>query len=116
MNLSQTFDVVIAGGGNAALCAAIAAARAGRSVIVVEGAPEFYRGDNTRHTRNVRVAQDGSAPTMTGVYDPDEFYDDLTRVEQRQQELGIVGFELLKIVDLAHLVADDHAQIPQRME
>jgi tricarballylate dehydrogenase len=86
MDLSQTFDVVIAGGGNAALCAAITAARAGRSVIVVEGAPEFYRGGNTRHTRNVRVAQDGNAPTMTGVYDPDEFYDDLARVTGGQTD------------------------------
>jgi tricarballylate dehydrogenase len=86
MDLSQTFDVVIAGGGNAALCAAITAARAGRSVIVVEGAPEFYRGGNTRHTRNVRVAQDGSAPIMSGVYDPDEFYDDLQRVTGGQTD------------------------------
>jgi tricarballylate dehydrogenase len=86
MDLSQTFDVVIAGGGNAALCAAISAARAGRSVIVIEGAPEFYRGGNTRHTRNVRVAQDGSAPTMTGVYEPDEFYDDLQRVTGGQTD------------------------------
>jgi tricarballylate dehydrogenase len=86
MDLSQTYDVVIAGGGNAALCAAITAARAGRSVIVVEGAPEFYRGGNTRHTRNVRVAQDGGAPTMTGVYEPDEFYDDLQRVTGGQTD------------------------------
>jgi tricarballylate dehydrogenase len=86
MDLSQTYDVVIAGGGNAALCAAITAARAGRSVIVVEGAPEFYRGGNTRHTRNVRVAQDGSAPTMTGVYEPGEFYDDLQRVTGGQTD------------------------------
>jgi tricarballylate dehydrogenase len=86
MDLSQTYDVVIAGGGNAALCAAITAARAGRSVIVVEGAPEFYRGGNTRHNRNVRVAQDGSAPTMTGVYEPDEFYDDLQRVTGGQTD------------------------------
>src|ERR1044071_9602013 len=86
MDLSRSFDVVVAGGGNAALCAAISAARRGRSVIVVEGAPEFYRGGNTRHTRNVRVAQDGSAPTMSGVYEPDEFYDDLQRVTGGQTD------------------------------
>ena len=55
MDFSQPFDVVVAGGGNAALCAAITAARAGCRVIVLEGAPEFYRGGNTRHTRNLRL-------------------------------------------------------------
>ena len=50
--LARQYDVLVAGGGNAALCAAIAARRAGASVLVVEGAPKFYRGGNTRHTRN----------------------------------------------------------------
>jgi len=80
MDLSQTFDVVIAGGGNAAICAAITAARAGKSAIVLEAAPEFYRGGNSRHTRNLRVSQDGNVPVMTGAYDPQEFFDDLIRV------------------------------------
>src|SRR5690242_18015128 len=80
MNFSEPFDVVVAGGGNAALCAAITAARAGCRVIVLEGAPAFYRGGNTRHTRNLRCAHDGTAPTMTGPYEPGEFLDDLYRV------------------------------------
>src|SRR6185312_12610110 len=64
----------------AALCAAITAARAGCRVIVIEGAPEFYRGGNTRHTRNLRCSHDGTAPTMTGPYAESEFLDDLYRV------------------------------------
>jgi tricarballylate dehydrogenase len=80
MDFNDTFDVVVAGGGNAALCAAITAARAGCRVIVIEGAPAFYRGGNTRHTRNLRLAHDGSAPTMTGPYEQAEFLDDLYRV------------------------------------
>ena len=80
IDFSEAFDVVVAGGGNAALCAAITAARKGARVLVVEGAPEFYRGGNTRHTRNLRCAHDGSAPTMTGPYGEDEFLDDLMRV------------------------------------
>ena len=89
MNLNDNFDVVVAGGGNAALCAAITAARAGRKVIVLEGAPEFYRGGNTRHTRNLRCAHDGTAPTMTGPYDPAEFLDDLYRVTGGQTDKAL---------------------------
>ena len=80
MDFSDPFDVVVLGGGNAALCAAITAARAGCRTIVIEGAPEFYRGGNTRHTRNLRCAHDGTAPTMTGHYAREEFLDDLYRV------------------------------------
>ena len=85
-DFSEPFDVVVAGGGNAALCAAITAARAGCRVIVIEGAPEFYRGGNTRHTRNLRCAHDGSAPTMTGPYAQEEFLDDLYRVTGGQTD------------------------------
>ena len=80
LDFSEPYDVVVAGGGNAALCAAITAARSGARVLVLEAAPEFYRGGNTRHTRNLRCAHDGSAPTMTGRYDEEEFFDDLARV------------------------------------
>lgn len=86
MDLNDVFDVVVAGGGNAALCAAITAARAGRKVVVLEGAPKFYRGGNTRHTRNLRCAHDGTAPTMAGPYDPAEFIDDLYRVTGGQTD------------------------------
>jgi tricarballylate dehydrogenase len=68
------------GGGNAALCAAIAARRAGASVLVLEAAPKFYRGGNTRHTRNMRCAHDSATDTLTGPYTEDEFWDDLLRV------------------------------------
>lgn len=77
---SATYDVLVAGGGNAALCAAISARRAGVRVLVVEGAPRFYRGGNTRHTRNMRCAHDAATDTLSGPYFEDEFFDDLLRV------------------------------------
>jgi tricarballylate dehydrogenase len=40
----MTHDVVVAGTGNAALCAAFAAREAGASVLVLEKAPESQRG------------------------------------------------------------------------
>ena len=48
-------DVLVIGGGNAALCAAITAAETGARVLILEGAPEPYRGGNSRHTRNFRL-------------------------------------------------------------
>ena len=80
VDLSRKYDVLVIGGGNAALCAAISAARAGASVLVLEGAPKFYRGGNTRHTRNMRCAHDKATDILTGPYTEEEFWEDLLRV------------------------------------
>ena len=81
-DLSRKYDVLVAGGGNAALCAAIAARRAGSSVLVCEVASKFYRGGNTRHTRNIRCAHDAATETLSGPYPEDEFFKDLLAVTQ----------------------------------
>lgn len=99
-SLSQSFDVVVLGGGNAALTAAITAARAGRRVVVLEGAPKFYRGGNTRHTRNLRCSHDGTAPTMTGPYDAAEFLDDLYRVTGGQTETALAELTIARSREL----------------
>src|SRR5579864_9248459 len=80
VNLSRKYDVLVIGGGNAALCAAIGARRDGASVLVLEGAPKFYRGGNTRHTRNMRCAHDAATDILTGPYTEQEFWEDLLRV------------------------------------
>src|SRR5579863_2245879 len=80
VNLSRKYDVLVIGGGNAALCAAIGAARNGASVLVLEAAPKFYRGGNTRHTRNMRCAHDAATDILTGPYTEEEFWEDLLRV------------------------------------
>jgi tricarballylate dehydrogenase len=90
VDLAQKFDVLVIGGGNAALCAAISARRAGASVLVLEGAPKFYRGGNTRHTRNMRCAHDAATDILTGPYTEQEFWEDLLRVTggQTDEELA----------------------------
>src|SRR5215211_2340594 len=80
VDLTRTFDVLVVGGGNAALCAAISARRSGASVLLLEAAPKFYRGGNTRHTRNMRCAHDSATEILTGPYTEDEFFEDLLRV------------------------------------
>ncbi len=78
--LLNTHDVLVVGGGNAALCAAISARRTGATVLVLEAAPKFYRGGNTRHTRNMRCAHDTATDTLTGPYTETEFWEDLLRI------------------------------------
>jgi tricarballylate dehydrogenase len=67
-------DVIVAGGGNAALCAALVARESGVSVAVLECAPREYRGGNSRHTRNMRC--------VTDEYTEDEYFTDLMRVTE----------------------------------
>src|SRR5580698_10777047 len=80
IDLNKKVDVLVVGGGNAALCAAISARREGASVLVLEAASEFFRGGNTRHTRNMRCAHDAATDTLTGPYPEDEMFDDLLRI------------------------------------
>jgi len=77
---TKTYDVLVAGGGNAALCAAITARQAGASVLLVESAPKAFRGGNSRHTRNLRAMHDKPNAVLTDAYKEDEYWDDLLRV------------------------------------
>ncbi|MBL8806078.1 MAG: FAD-dependent tricarballylate dehydrogenase TcuA [Rhodospirillales bacterium] len=97
---AEQFDVVIAGGGNAALCAAIAARRAGASVVVLEGAPRFYRGGNTRHTRNMRCAHDTATATLTGPYTEDEFFDDILKVTEGKTDKPLARMMVARSKDM----------------
>ena len=74
------YDLLICGGGNAALCAAISAAERGLRVVVCEAAPQGFRGGNSRHTRNFRSAHDAPTEVLTDAYPVDEYFDDLMRV------------------------------------
>ena len=77
---SDSWDLVVVGGGNAALCAAITAAEAGARVVLLESAPKAYRGGNSRHTRNFRCMHRGPMSVLTDRYTEDEYFDDLLRV------------------------------------
>jgi tricarballylate dehydrogenase len=92
VDLTRRFDVLVVGGGNAALCAAISARRSGASVLVLEAAPKFYRGGNTRHTRNMRCAHDAATEILTGPYTEEEFWEDLLRVTGGQTDEELARF------------------------
>ncbi len=77
---ARTWDVLVLGGGNAALCAAISARAAGASVLVVESAPIHFRGGNSRHTRNMRTMHAGPLGPLAGAYPEEEYWQDLLKV------------------------------------
>ena len=76
----DNFDIVIVGGGNAALCAAITAAENGAKVLILEAAPKPYRGGNSRHTRNFRCLHREPLSVLTERYEEAEYFDDLIKV------------------------------------
>jgi tricarballylate dehydrogenase len=82
----KDYDVLVVGGGNAALCAAISARRAGASVLVVDAAPRPMRGGNSRHTRNMRAMHLAPTSVLTESYGEQEYWEDLLRVTGGQTD------------------------------
>ena len=97
-SLPQSTDVIVVGGGNAAFCAALAAAEQGVSVLVLERAPEDESGGNSRFTAGAfRCVYDGVedlrklmpdlsdeevAKSDFGTYTEEKFFDDMGRVTE----------------------------------
>jgi tricarballylate dehydrogenase len=73
-------DVLVIGGGNAALCAALTARDSGASVLLLEAAPRDWRGGNSMHTRNIRCMHDAPQDVLTEAYPEEEFWQDLLKV------------------------------------
>ena len=73
-------DVLVIGGGNAALCAALMAAEAGARVLLLEAAPRDWRGGNSAHTRNLRCMHDAPQDVLVDAYPEEEFWQDLLKV------------------------------------
>ena len=80
LEFDKTPDVMVIGGGNAGLCAAITARQAGAKVLVLESAPREYRGGNSRHTRNLRAMHNEPTATLTSSYSENDYWKDLQDV------------------------------------
>jgi len=95
---TDKWDVIVVGGGNAALCAALAAREHSDRVLIVERAPLEEAGGNSRFTAGaMRVVYNGVAdlkeliPDLTdgeiaqtdfGTYREGQFFDDMGRITQ----------------------------------
>jgi tricarballylate dehydrogenase len=67
---------------------------------VLEGAPKFYRGGNTRHTRNMRCAHDAATEILTGPYTEQEFWEDLLRVTGGETDEELARFMIAESKDI----------------
>src|SRR5947207_9207400 len=98
------YDVVVVGGGNAGLVPANSARHVAESVLLLERAPAWRRGGNSRHTRDIRYAHAPGEPFTTGeAYPIEELLDDLQRVGGGQNQ------------ELAQLVVEQSCTVAQWM-
>lgn len=105
-DLTKKYDVLVIGGGNAALCAALSARLEGASVLVLERAEKFYRGGNTRHTRNMRCAHDEATGTLTGPYPEDELFEDLLRVTEGETDEELARHMIHESKDMLNWIVE----------
>ena len=80
MDPVRSCDLLVVGGGNAALCAALSARARGLDVLVVESAPIAFRGGNSRHTRNIRTMHAKPLDVLSDAYPEEEYWQDLVKV------------------------------------
>jgi tricarballylate dehydrogenase len=91
------YDVIVVGGGNAALCAALSARENAQRVLVLERAPEEESGGNSRFTAGlmrivyhgvddlrplIELSEDEVARSDFGTYTEEQFFDDMARVTE----------------------------------
>lgn len=118
MSQAWTADVVVVGAGNAAMCAAIAAAEQGSDVIVLEISSEAEKGGNTTYTHgSMRFAYNTGEeirallPEMTdeeflvtdfGAYTKEQFFEDVSRLSNYRTDY-----------DLANILAKESYKVMQ---
>jgi tricarballylate dehydrogenase len=91
------YDVIVVGGGNAALCAALSARENAQRVLVLERAPEEESGGNSRFTAGlmrivyngvddlrplIDLSEEEVARSDFGTYTEEQFFDDMARVTE----------------------------------
>src|SRR6201981_2676762 len=106
VDFNRKYDVLVIGGGNAALCAAISARRQGAAVLGVGWPQRFSRGGNTRHTRNMRCAHDAVTEILTGPYTEQEFWEDLLRVTGGETDEELARFMIAESKDILDWIVE----------
>ena len=114
----EVYDVVVVGGGNAALSAALSAREHGANVLVMERAPREMRGGNSAYTGGgFRIVHNGTedirkiVPDLTddeiartdfGCYSAEQFLDDFGRVTQYHTDPDLAETVVRTSTDTVH--------------
>src|SRR5580658_10403852 len=107
------YDVIVIGGGNAALCAAMAARHHAKRVLVLERAPIHMRGGNSRHTRNIRCAHSSADKFFSGPYTDEEYLADLINVTGGPANMDLAKFTVRQSNNLPQWMSDHGASWQQ---
>jgi tricarballylate dehydrogenase len=115
------YDVIVVGGGNAALCAALSAAEFAKKVLLLERAPEDESGGNSRFTAGLfrvayrgvedlkKVMPDLSAEEIArsdfGAYTEEQFFDDMARVTENRCDPDLTELLVKRSLDTAAWMA-----------
>ncbi|PSN86103.1 FAD-binding dehydrogenase [Candidatus Marsarchaeota G1 archaeon BE_D] len=100
----KSVQTLVIGGGNAALTAAITCAESGLKTLILEAAPVYERGGNTKYTRDIRYMHSQDKFT-SGEYTKKEFLADLRSVSGNKLD-----------EHMAETVIEDSENIPRWME
>ena len=102
--MPENYDVIVVGGGNAALCAALSARERRSARAGARARAGTMRGGNTRHTRNIRCTHAAGDQFFSGPYSEEEYLQDL---------IGVTGGPAN--LDLAKLAVRESSKLPAWM-
>ncbi len=115
----DVYDVIVVGGGNAALCAALSACDNGAEVLLLERAPQEERGGNSSFTEGLmRIVYNGAddiralSPDLTademasdfGAYTEENFFDDMARITQNRTDPDLCEILVRNSNDIMHWI------------
>lgn len=100
MTIPTQANVLVIGGGNAGLCAAISAQEAGAQVVLLEHSDKQDRGGNSKHTRNLRVMHNAPTETLADSYSAKQYLDDLLKVTQGNMDQPLTEFMIEQSAEL----------------
>ena len=105
MKPDKKFDMVVVGGGNAALNAAISAKEnaPSRRILMIERAPRDFRGGNSKYTRSIRYVHDHDN-FSSGPYTKEEYIQDVMKINKGESN-----------PDILNLIVDGSQKMPAWM-